>query len=49
MSKKAFALRLEQELFDKIEALSKKEYRSVNGQIEWMLNRYLMERTKFDL
>ena len=43
MKKKAFALRLDDELFKEIEAWAKEEYRSVNGQMEWMLYRTLKE------
>ena len=43
MSKKAFALRLDDELFREIEAWARDEYRSVNGQMEWMLYKVLKE------
>ena len=43
MSKKAFALRMESELFKAIELWAKDEYRSVNGQIEWILYKALKE------
>jgi hypothetical protein len=36
--KKAFALRLDSELMETIETWANDEYRSVNGQIEWMLS-----------
>lgn len=35
--KKAFALRLNKELMDTIEKWAADEFRSVNGQIEWLL------------
>lgn len=35
--KKAFALRLNKELMDAIEKWAADEFRSVNGQIEWIL------------
>ncbi len=35
--KKAFALRLNKELMDAIEKWAADEFRSVNGQIEWLL------------
>ena len=37
MSKKAFALRVDSEVFKAVEQWAKDEYRSVNGQIEWIL------------
>ena len=42
-SKKAFALRIEVDIFKKVEKLAKEEFRSVNGQIEWMLSKQLKE------
>lgn len=35
--KKAFALRIDASLLEEIQKLAKEQYRSVNGQIEWML------------
>ncbi len=43
MKKKAFALRLDDELFREIESWARDEYRSVNGQMEWMLYKVLKE------
>lgn len=43
MKKKAFALRIDDELYRAVEAWSKDEYRSVNGQIEWILYKSLKE------
>jgi hypothetical protein len=42
-SKKAFALRIEADIFREVEKLAKEEYRSTNGQIEWMLCKQLKE------
>ncbi len=42
-NKKAFALRIEEDLFKEVEKLAKEEFRSTNGQIEWMLSRQLRE------
>lgn len=42
-SKKAFALRIEADIFKEVEKLAKAEYRSTNGQIEWMLWKQLKE------
>lgn len=45
-SKKAFALRIEEDIFKKVEKLAREEFRSTNGQIEWMLCRQLKELGK---
>lgn len=42
-SKKAFALRIETDIFREVEKLAKEEFRSTNGQIEWMLNKLLKD------
>lgn len=42
-SKKAFALRIETDIFREVEKLAKEEFRSTNGQIEWMLNKQLKD------
>jgi hypothetical protein len=41
--KKAFALRLNEEMFKAIEKWAADEFRSTNGQIEWMLMKSLKE------
>ena len=41
--KKAFVLRLNPEMMKALEKWSADEFRSVNGQIEWILNRALRE------
>ena len=41
--KKAFALRLNEEMFKAIEKWASDEFRSTNGQIEWMLMKSLKE------
>jgi len=42
-SKKAFALRIEANIFKELEKLAKEEFRSTNGQIEWMLSKQLKD------
>ena len=42
-AKKAFALRIEANIFRELEKLAKEEFRSTNGQIEWMLSKQLKE------
>lgn len=41
--KKPFALRVDSETMKAIEKWAADEFRSVNGQIEWMLNKSLKE------
>lgn len=41
--KKPFALRIDSETMKAIEKWAADEFRSVNGQIEWMLNKSLKE------
>ena len=48
MKKKAFALRIDEDVFRAIEAWAKDEYRSVNGQIEWMLRNSLLNSRRIN-
>lgn len=41
MAKKPFALRVDEEMMKAIEKWAGDEFRSVNGQIEWMLSQQL--------
>lgn len=41
--KKAFALRINEDILKSIEKWAADEFRSTNGQIEWMLQRVLKE------
>ena len=41
--KKAFALRLNEEMLKAVEKWAADEFRSTNGQIEWMLMKSLKE------
>ncbi|MAD97219.1 MAG: Arc family DNA binding domain-containing protein [Flavobacteriaceae bacterium] len=41
--KKAFALRISEDMFRAIEKWASDEFRSTNGQIEWMLMKLLKE------
>ena len=47
-NKKAFALRIEEDIFRRVEKLAREEYRSTNGQIEWMLCNQLREMGKLE-
>ena len=40
---KSFILRIDSETMEAIEKWAADEFRSVNGQIEWMLNKQLKE------
>ena len=47
-NKKSFVLRMDEEVYKAIEKWAADEFRSVNGQIEWILNQQLKiaKRTK---
>ena len=42
-SKKAFALRIDAETMKAVEKWAADEFRSTNGQIEWIINKALKE------
>jgi len=44
--KKSFVLRIDPELFKSIEKWANDEFRSVNGQIEWIIHRQLKEQKR---
>ncbi len=44
--KKAFALRINEHMLKAIEAWASDEFRSTNGQIEWMLMQCLKEQNR---
>lgn len=41
--KKAFALRINEDMLKAVEKWAADEFRSTNGQIEWMLMQYLKQ------
>lgn len=41
--KKAFALRIDEDILKAIEKWAADEFRSTNGQLEWMLNKSLKD------
>ncbi len=43
MAKKKFVLRVDEETMKAVEQWAHAEFRSVNGQIEWMINKCLKE------
>lgn len=44
--KKAFVLRVQPEMMDALEKWAKDEFRSVNGQIEYILNNALVKSSR---
>ena len=44
--KKAFALRINEDLLKAIEKWAADEFRSTNGQIEWMLNKSIKDTNR---
>jgi hypothetical protein len=46
--KKSFALRIDPETMKAIEKWAADEFRSVNGQIEWMLNNSLKQARRLN-
>lgn len=48
-AKKQIPLRLSAELYEQIAAWAEDEFRSVNGQIEYLLTQALRERRKIEL
>lgn len=44
--KKAFALRVNEDMLKAIEKWASDEFRSTNGQIEWMLMQYLKDNKR---
>jgi hypothetical protein len=45
--KKAFALRVDEDMLKAIEKWAADEFRSTNGQIEWMLHQTLKEGKRY--
>ncbi len=44
--KKAFALRINEEVLRAIEKWAADEFRSTNGQMEWMLHKFLKDTNR---
>lgn len=42
-NKKSFVLRIDPEIFKQIEKWAADEFRSVNGQLEWMISKSLKD------
>jgi hypothetical protein len=45
--KKVFALRVNEELLKAVERWASDEFRSVNGQLEWMISKALKEAGRY--
>jgi hypothetical protein len=45
--KKVFALRLDEEIYAAIERWAADEFRSTNGQMEWIISKALKEARRF--
>ncbi len=45
--KKSFALRVESDVYDAIERWAADEFRSTNGQIEWILSEALKKAKRY--
>jgi hypothetical protein len=41
--KKSFVLRIDPEVYDAVEKWAAQEFRSANGQIEWIINKALRD------
>jgi hypothetical protein len=46
-SKKSFVLRIDENTYAALEKWAADEFRSVNGQLEWMIDRALKETGRF--
>ena len=46
--KKTFVLRIDENIYKSLEKWAADEFRSVNGQIEWMLNKSLKETKRIN-
>ena len=46
--KKKFVLRIDEEVYDALEKWASDEFRSVNGQIEWILSEKLKENKRIN-
>lgn len=47
MAKKSFVLRVDDEVFSAIEKWADDEFRSVNGQMEWILSEALKKNKRY--
>ncbi len=45
-TKKSFALRIDGDIYDALEKWAADDFRSINGQIEWLLNEALKKQKR---
>ncbi len=45
-AKKSFALRIDGDVYDALEKWAADDFRSINGQIEWLLNEALKKQKR---
>lgn len=46
MAKKKFVLRIDQDVMKAVEKWASDEFRSVNGQLEWIITRHLQQNKR---
>ena len=46
-AKKSFVLRIDEEVYDSLEKWAADEYRSVNGQMEWLIAEALKKAKRY--
>lgn len=49
MSKKSFVLRIDEEVYKALERWSADEFRSINGQLEWLIQQKLSEQGRLKI
>ena len=47
MAKKKFVLRMEEDIYEAIEKWAQDEFRSANGQIEWIIQSALKKENRY--
>lgn len=47
MAKKKFVLRMEEDIYEAIEKWAQDEFRSANGQIEWIIQTALKKENRY--
>ena len=47
MAKKKFVLRIDEDVMKAVEKWAGDEFRSVNGQLEWIITRFLQQEKRF--
>ena len=47
MAKKKFVLRIDEDVMKAVEKWAGDEFRSVNGQLEWIITRYLQQNKRY--